>query len=295
MRVLVTGAAGFIGSQVVRRLASQGDLVVAVDRPGCSRRRLQDVDESIRVEELDILDTGLFSALLRSVQPAAIIHLAWYVEPGRYLAAIPENLASLQASVGVLRAAAETGCPRVVLGGTCLEGSAQAGGSIYEASKRAAHAVGVAASDQGLSVACGHVFHLYGPWEDDRRVVPSVISALLRSESIATTDGAQQRDYLHVADVAAGFCALAASDVTGGVDICSGSPIALREVFETIERSVPSTGSVRIGELGAMADDGTPSRGDPTALRDLGWTPAYGLRDGLADTINWWRQHGSAT
>lgn len=293
MRAVVTGAAGFIGSHVVRTLVQRGDEAIAIVRPGSPQRRPQEVPGHFDVEELDIADWHGLSELLRAVRPDAVIHLAWYAEPGRYLTATAENLASLQATVGVLRAAHAAGCRRVVLAGTCLEDALTPDAPIYITAKRAAHAVGAAIDDDGPKVVCGHVFHLYGPGEDERRVVPSVIRALLRQESIATTDGTRQRDYLHVADVARGFCHLAASDVTGGVDICSGVSVSLRDVFEMIQDAMGSTGRVRIGELGPMADDGAPSVGDPTALRDLGWLPDYELRNGLVDTIDWWRRHGS--
>ena len=293
MRVLVTGAAGFIGSHVVRQLVDRGATTHAVVRPNASVRRIEDVRHAIHIEELELADASRLAALLASVRPDAIIHLAWYAEPGRYLHASAENLSSLAVSVGLLRVARETGCPRVVLAGTCLEGTSATPPPVYVAAKRAIHSVSSAVSDRATSVVCGHVFHLYGPWEDERRVVPAVVRALLRSEPIATTNGSRVRDYLHVADVAAAFCRLAESDVTGGVDICSGTPVTLRDVLEAIEVSVGSSGLLRLGELGPMADDGSPNAGDPSIIRSLGWLPAYGLRDGLADTIEWWKKNGS--
>ena len=192
----------------------------------------------------------------------------------------------------MLRAARQAGCRRVVLGGTCLENAAHSPEPIYITAKRAAHQVGIAACDETLAVACGHVFHVYGPSEDERRVIPSIVQALLRSENVETTDGAQTRDYLHVADVAAGFCDLAMSSVVGGVDICSGSPVTLRTVFETIDELIVSSGSVRIGALGQTKEYPSPSSGDPATLRGLGWVPAHDLRSGLQSTIEWWRAHG---
>jgi nucleoside-diphosphate-sugar epimerase len=288
MKVLVTGAGGFIGAHVVRRLMAGGHETFALVRPGSSTRRIEDVRDRIEVVEADLGQGDAAGRVLREVRPAAVIHLAWYAEPGRYLHAVAENVASLEASARLLVAAAEQGCERVVLGGTCLEHAATSERTIYAAAKDAVHRLSNGFADTGLRIACGHVFYLFGPWEDPRRVVPSVIRALLAGQSIATTDGLQLRDYLPVSEVAAALCLLAESPVTGRVDICSGSPVTLADLLRMIAEQVGRPELLRLGELGPTAGDALPSTGDPGVLERLGWRQRQDIHDAVIETIAWW-------
>jgi nucleoside-diphosphate-sugar epimerase len=288
MRVLVTGATGFIGSHVVREAVARGHEVVALVRPGSSIERLADIVDRIAVVDGDLDEAPTIGRVALEVRPAAIIHLAWYAEPGRYLTDVRRNLASLEGSIRLLEAALDSGCPRVVLAGTCLENDQRASPSIYEASKRAQHVLAGAFDRPGSSVACGHVYYLLGPGEDGRRVVPTVIRSLLRSEPIATTDGHQRRDYLHVADVAAAFCTLAETSIGGGVDLCSGSTVRLRDLFAMIGDEMGKRDLIQLGALGPTPDQGHDGPGDPGRLRALGWAPRHDLRDAVVDSIDWW-------
>ncbi|HEX5451120.1 MAG TPA: NAD(P)-dependent oxidoreductase, partial [Candidatus Limnocylindrales bacterium] len=213
--------------------------------------------------------------------------------PGRYLDDVERNLAALQGSIGLLEAAVRSDCPRVVLAGTCLENDDRPQPSIYEAAKRAQHALADGFGGAGPSVACGHVFYLFGPGEDERRVVPTVIRSLLRSEPIATTDGLQTRDYLHVADVASAFCTLAEASIVGGVDICSGSTVRLRDLLDMIGTEMDERGLIQLGGLGPATDEGHDGAGDPGRLRALGWSPRYDLRAAVRESIAWWTSEGA--
>ena len=101
MTVLVTGAAGFIGSRVVRSLLESNQEVAALVLPGDPRHRLADVAAKIQIVETDLRDKDSIARQLDRLRPEACLHLAWYVEPGKYLDS-QENLVCLQSGLSLL-------------------------------------------------------------------------------------------------------------------------------------------------------------------------------------------------
>lgn len=289
MRILLTGATGFIGAHVARALIARDVDVHGMTLPGAPRHRLTEVASQMELREGDLTERTWVRDAIRSIAPDATIHLAWYAEPRSYLNALPENLASLRGAVNLLEALADGGtCRRVVLAGTCLENLATPEPTIYAAAKAAQHRLALGFAERSMTSACAHVHYVYGPWEDERRVIPTVTRSLLRGEQIDVTNGMQSRDYLHVTDVAEALCRVAESSLTGRVDICTGAPVRLRDVFDEIARA---TGRAELLRIGALEDSGStewPATGDPTALLTTRWQPRYDLRQGIQDTTAWW-------
>ena len=119
MRILITGAAGFVGSHVVRRFLRAGWEVAALVRPGSDVARLADVQERFTLVECDLHAPHLARAL-EAAPPELCVHSAWEVPPTRYLHA-PENLSSVAASAQLLLALKPTSCRRVLFVGSCAE------------------------------------------------------------------------------------------------------------------------------------------------------------------------------
>src|SRR5258708_2813658 len=118
--VLVTGAAGFVGSQVVRQLVASGIDVAAMVRPGSARPRLRGLEGKVQLLEADVADTEAIATWLAKYRPDSCIHAAWYAEPGKYLDS-PLNLDSLRSSLALLENLAKAGCKHDVRGWTCFE------------------------------------------------------------------------------------------------------------------------------------------------------------------------------
>jgi nucleoside-diphosphate-sugar epimerase len=289
MRILLTGATGFIGAHVARALIARGVELHGMTLPGAPRDRLAGVSSQLELREGDLADATWVRDTVGSIAPDAAIHLAWYAEPRSYLRAVPENLASLRGGVNLLDALAGGGtCRRVVLAGTGLENLTDPVPTMYAAAKAAQHRLALGFTERSMTAACAHIHYLYGPWEDERRVVPTVIRSLLRGEPIDVTEGEQSRDYLHVADVAEALCLIAESDLTDRVDICTGAPVRLRDVFEEIGRATGGAELLRIGVLADSESTGWPATGDPTALLATGWQPRFNLQQGIRDATEWW-------
>jgi nucleoside-diphosphate-sugar epimerase len=302
-RVLITGATGFVGRQTLRPLVEAGHEVHALARTAGS-----DADGVIW-HEADLLAGA---EVLERVRPEILVHLAWYAEHGKFWSS-PENVRWVEASLALLRAFAAGGGRRAVLAGTCAEyewsrevyteDAAQLPGTLYGAAKHGLYEIAKAYAQQvDLSLVWGRLFFLYGPHEAPERFVPSLIRSLLAGEPARMTDGAQRRDFLHVADVGAAFAALADSEVLGAVNVASGDGVALRELAEQLERCVragePASRAIDDRELlriGALPKpEGEPSAliADVERLREeVGWSPEIGLEEGLDATVAWWREH----
>jgi nucleoside-diphosphate-sugar epimerase len=298
-RVVLTGASGFVGRQVLASLLAAGHEVHALARTAPA-----DAERSAATwHEIDLLaDPALRSGgLLAEIEPEVLVHLAWYAEHGAYWHS-SENVRWVEASLALLRAFAAAGGRRTVIAGTCAEyewsrevyaeDAPLHPATLYGAAKHGLHLVAAAFAEQaGIELAWARLFFLYGPHEDPGRFVPSLVAALLRSEAAPMTEGLQRRDFLHVADVGAALAALADSGLTGPVNVASGEAVELRELAGLIGEL---TGHPELLQLGALPTrEGEPAelRADTSRLRDeLGWRASLTLEQGLADTIAWWRE-----
>ena len=298
MTVLVTGAAGFVGSAVVRQLAADGVDVAALVRPGGARPRLKGVEKNIRLIEADLNDSDAVAAQLAATRPEACIHAAWYAEPGKYLPS-PKNLDSLRASLSLIEQLARVGCKHVVGVGTCFEyeigsqplseDSPTKPFTLYAASKLAFMLVAAQRAPQlDMGFAWARLFYLYGPYEDEIRLVPAAIKALTEGREFKASDGAMVRDYLHVADVASALCTLSAQTLHGAFNVCSGEPVTIAALMQTLGELLGRPELIRLGAFPKRDWDPMYVCGDSRRLRtEANWSPRHTLREGLADMIEW--------
>ncbi|HLN81281.1 MAG TPA: NAD(P)-dependent oxidoreductase [Thermoanaerobaculia bacterium] len=295
-KVLVTGATGFVGSKALPLLANRFDEVHAVSR------RAEGDAGGVRWRRADLLDERESAALIETVRPTHLLHLAWFVEPGTFWTS-DENSRWVEASIALARRFADCGGQRLVAAGTCAEYDWMAGGvcserrtplapsSAYGAAKHALHAeLEQIAGKGGLAVGWGRIFFLFGPGEHPDRLVSSVIRRLLSGERAPTTEGSQVRDFLYVEDVADAFVSLLDSGVRGAVNIGSGRPISVREVVLSIAGRLSRADLLDCGALP------TPANEPPLLVADVGrlanevrWAPRFTLESGLDQTIEWWK------
>lgn len=316
-RVLVTGASGFIGRHVLPACSRAGHEVHAVSSSpsgGDSARRPYEQD--VRWYQADLLDPTAAASLVARVRPELLVHLAWYAEHGRFWSS-PENVRWVESSLALIRAFALAGGRRAVIAGTCAEYDWSAiepvradrppprcneshtptgPHTLYGSSKVAVNTVAESfATTVGLELAHGRVFFLYGPDEQPGRLLAQVARSLLAGERVATSDGRQVRDFLHVQDVAEAFCAILDSDVRGAVNIGSGEPVTVGEVIASVAASVGRPELVAWGEHPRAQGDPDVLLADVGRLREeVGFSPRIELADGLAAAVEWWRGQADA-
>jgi nucleoside-diphosphate-sugar epimerase len=302
-RVLLTGASGFLGWPTLAALLRGGNEVHAV-----TTRTSPPQLDGVHWHMVDLLAGAGVEELVCELRPESLVHLAWYVEHGRFWEA-PENLLWVERSLSLVRLFAESGGRRALLLGSCAEydwsraqrplreaDSPIGPTTLYGVAKDALRRVCCAyAEREGFELAWGRLFFLYGPREAPGRLVSSVIGSLLAGEAVATTAGAQRRDFLHVHDAADAIVGLLESAVTGPVNIASGDASTVAEVVEQI--------AVATGRGDLIERAGRPERpnepgllvADVARLREeVGFRPAIDLVDGIADTVSWWRERARA-
>ncbi len=298
--VLVTGAGGFIGLPVLERLASAGEEVHAL-----SRRERPPKVLGVCWHQVDLADHTAVDRLIGELTPERLVHLAWCTEHGRLWRA-PENVLWVQRSLQLLHAFVRSGGRRLLVLGTCAEydwsavagplvesGSPLAPATLYGAAKDALRRVaGAYAEQEGVELAWGRLFFLYGPREDPGRLVPSVIRSLLAEQAIAIGSGERVRDFMHVEDVAAGVVALLDSPVVGAVNIASGAGVTVSDMVDRIVQLIGHPELVRRGALPDRPGEPRSLVADVARLRDeVGFHPRWTLADGLAGTVGWWEEH----
>ncbi|NBE91729.1 NAD(P)-dependent oxidoreductase [Nonomuraea sp. KC401] len=296
-RTLVTGATGFIGSHLVRRLAGLGARVHAVSR------RPQEATGHVECwHAADLCDAAATAALVEAVQPEVILHLASEVTGVREPGIVAPTLAgNLGAAVNLLTAVTGGPVRSVVLAGSVEEPrEGQAPGSPYAAAKAAA--TGYARMFHALwrvPVSVLRVAMVYGPGEPNAaRLVPYVTTSLLKGQAPRLTSGARLVTWVYVEDVVDAFVlAGAGGDAAGHIlDIGTPEPVSIRDTAEllaaivdgTVDGTVDGRARPEYGAVAARPLDRTQRSDIGPAERVLGWRPATTLEAGLRQTVAWY-------
>jgi nucleoside-diphosphate-sugar epimerase len=301
-RVLITGATGFLGLPCVRRAAAAGVEVHAV-----ARTDRGELPPGVRLHAIDVFDAERVGELMATVQPTHLLHLAWVTTPGVYWSS-PDNVRWRTASQELLEAFAAFRGERAVMAGTCAEYDWKVAkrcheyrtpttpATLYGRCKNSLQESAFTfALNWGLRFAWARLFFLYGPREHPDRLVPSVARSLLAGEPAECSVGTQKRDFLHVDDAADALVTLLLGDVTGPVNVASGEAVSVRTVVETVADIIGRPDLLRLGAKPTPANEPPQLYADVERLRnEVGWTPRIGLRDGLAETVAWWRDRDVA-
>jgi nucleoside-diphosphate-sugar epimerase len=193
-------------------------------------------------------------------------------------------------------------CGRFVGAGTCLEYDTS-GGVLSEESPAAPQTVYARTKHEafvrtfgvtkrtGMSFGWLRFFYQYGPFEHPARLVPNIILPLLRGDRAAPSPGVQVRDFLHIEDVGSAVASAAVSEVQGAVNIGSGDGVTVKEIVQTIAELCGAEDRVDFGALPQRPGDPLHIVAENDRLRSTGWEPRYTLRNGLAQTVDWWREN----
>ncbi len=304
--VLVTGATGFLGSHLVRRLVTEEADVHVLVRPTSLRERLAAVLPMVRCHHGDVREGDALRGLVSEVRPVKIFHLAAYTDVVRTFENAEEVIGvNLRGTVNLLRALEGTGYDCFVYAGTCeeygdnpvpfQEDQPPNPVSPYSASKAAATLFcRMYARTLGCPVVMLRPFLTFGPHQAENRFVAQAIAAAVRDEVFPMTGGAQGRELNYVDDIVEGFIRAATTPAALGevINLGSGVQHRMRDVAALIFELAGSRGRPEIGALPYRPVESWDFYCDSSkARRLLGWESRVSLEEGLRRTIQWYRAH----
>jgi UDP-glucose 4-epimerase len=305
MKALVTGGAGFIGSNLVDALVARGDEVTVVDNLTTGKR--ENLDQALQngaaLEELDIRDADAMSEVVGRTKPDVIFHLAAQIDVRKSVAdPASDARINVEGTINLLSAAQAHGIGRFV--------NTSTGGAIYGEGRQLPapedHPVAPEAP-YGLSKFCAEQYcelftrlhglstvslrygNVYGPRQDPlgEAGVIAIFSGKLLDGAKATIfgDGEQTRDYVYVDDVVDANLRAAEANTTGPINIGLGVEKSVLDIVEVLNEYAadgfqPEHAPERPGEVQHIALD--PSR----AREELGWEAKVQLADGLKRTLD---------
>jgi UDP-glucose 4-epimerase len=309
MKALVTGGAGFIGSNLVDALLARGDEVTVVDNLATGRRDnlARALADGAALEQVDIRDGEAVGELVGRTKPDVIFHLAAQIDVRKSVAdPAADARINVEGTANLLSAAQAHGVPRFVNSST--------GGAIYGEGKQipapedhpsapeAPYGLSKWCAEQyceiftrlhGLSTVSLRYGNVYGPRQDplgEAGVVAIFCGKVLDGgTAVIFGDGEQTRDYVYVDDVVDANLRAAESDVAGPINIGLGTQKSVLDIVEVLNEHAPDGfqpdhAPERPGEVQHIALD--PSR----AREELGWEAKVELEEGLKRTLDSMRE-----
>ncbi|PYI04607.1 putative sugar-nucleotide epimerase/dehydratase [Aspergillus sclerotiicarbonarius CBS 121057] len=300
--VLVTGAAGFLGSNMVDHLLQEGEMVIGIDNyqtgTPSNLRHLQDHPF------FRMIDHNIQSPLPHLPPLRSIYHLACPASPPQYQKDPVDTLAQQQGCRILLSSTSEVyGSPKVHPQPESYWGHVNPFGprACYDEGKRAAEALAWAfqQSPRCVDVRIARIFNTYGPRlaAGDGRVVSNFVAAALSDTPfVITGDGSATRSFQYVDDCIRGLVALMEMDTTavpGPVNIGNDAEVTLTELAGVVRRVVNEINGLRgppiIEYRSRPVDDPQRRRPDLTLAKGtLEWAPVISLEEGLRKTVQWW-------
>lgn len=303
-RIFVAGHRGLVGSALVRRLEAEGHEVITRGR-----------------DELDLRDAVRTEAFLTGTRPDAVVLAAAKVGGIMANSTYPVQFLedNLRIQLSVIAGSHAAGVGRLLfLGSSCiypkhapqpiredalLTGPLEPTNEAYALAKIAGIVqVQSYRRQYGASFVSAMPTNLYGPGDNFDLTSSHVLPALIRRfhearsagapEVVLWGSGTPRREFLHVDDLAAA-CALLLRSYDGDepVNIGCGTDLTIRELAETVREVIGYEGGIA---WDTGKPDGTPRKLlDVSRLAGLGWKPEIALRDGIAATYSWWREHGA--
>jgi len=289
MRILLTGAGGFIGSAFARVAAARGHALAGLLIP--SEPVPPGLIQSVDLAWLRGTLAGAPWAEIEAFRPEVCVHAAWVTTPGVYLES-PANFQFLEESKRFLSRAIELGVRQVVGLGTCIEyqiARAPLSEETTPISPTTTYArcknelrLALEESARGLGFGCcwARVFYPYGPGEHPSRLCSSIVRKLSQDEPVLLKTPQSTKDYIYIEDLAAALLGVVEQRFSGPINLGTGMGVSVRQIAQQLGEL--------LGKPHLIQEAPTPEPdpfgyvvADAAKLRALGWRPKHDLATGL--------------
>ena len=306
---MVTGATGFLGANLVRRLVAEGFDAHVIMRPGSRPGRIAEVLDRVTVHCADLADRDAVLAAVRAAAPDLLFHLAAGRSDADGRSREPLFRDNIQAAFNLIEGTRSLPDCRIVYTASALEQTRQERPMHetdpirpecdYAVFKAAATLLfESAARAPGRRIVIIRPFAMYGPWEDRGRLVPTAIRAGLAGAILPLTGPGYVRDFVFVGDVVAALLAAADTPAAAGrtINIAGGVPVSNEALVALVGKVIGRKIHVAPGTYQARPTDSRHWCADISLAREiLGWSPHTSLEQGLAQTVEWIRQQDAVS
>lgn len=302
---LVTGATGFIGSNLVRRLLGEGYDVHILSRDVSRAWRVKDILSSLRVHEIDLRDADKLEKVVVEVKPDYIFHLAiGGVYTGPNLSDRDLFEMNLMGTINLIEAANKIDYKAFVNTGSSGEYGKKdlimketdvcEPANSYGITKYAATLyASLIARSKNKPIVTLRLFSPYGPYEDPNRLISYVIKTALKNEKLLMASPNSVRDFIYVEDIAEAYikCLVVASKYRGEIfNIGSGREVTVEQAVNKIIELSGSKSSLKWNTKPPSLGESSRWQADISKAKSLlNWSPRFSLGDGLVKTIEWFR------
>jgi len=307
-RVLMTGGAGFVGANLARRLLHDGHELHLLIRPADNAWRLEPIRSEVHLHAVDLTDAEGVARVVAGVRPDWVFHLAahgaysWQTDVHRMVRV------NIEGTIGLVEACLRSGFEAFVNTGSSSEYGFKdhAPGETEWLEPNSHYAVTKAAAtlfcrytaiSRTVPLVTLRLYSVYGPYEEPRRLMPTLVVRGLEGELPPLADPDIARDYVYVDDVSEAYCLTASrpGQPPGAVyNVGTGVQTSLREVVQAARRVLGIAAEPVWGSLAARGWDTAVWVADNRAIRDaLGWRPRVSLDDGFRQLVRWFRDDGA--